>query len=352
MARVLNSGDQLQRLADSHFIRPALGQRLNSPISAAKHSEHDWASVCADGRVDAGPLKCLQSSFTQTTTERDGQPHEPIDVNSLHLEAVRTEELLLLISLSLGLPTTIKLEQCLYVGNFSMRGTPEDLRLLLSIYGNLIHADTLIKDKNFRFQNAIAIFDEPVSIPPADSKKKAMVVSHRKIKIARLSQRRKCSVLLAIMYKKMRTNCSGGLTQCQWLGASDCNCKSAPTQERSIESSHNEMVVYGRNDKTRNLPTTNRTVCVCFQPKSTIMIDSKQPRVNPKYRGSRYDSASVAPTVVQLSGLPQLHALDYWLLEDLQALGHEESSGFLSPIFLDKVELNHKSNNIRVNYQH
>lgn len=265
-------------------------------------------------------------------------------------DAKHTRELLASVSKCLGLETSIQLDQCLYIGNLSMRGGAYHLQALLSSYGTLIHTETLIKDKNFRFQNAIAIFSSPVSFTSADARKQAMVVSHRKLKVNELSQRRNCAVMLAILLKKLKShttpNAGTSSKSSSWnwpsgLARKDCEALGPLNNHPSARKGYSGKRA---SDRLGLQKPDNRYQANCTDKGHGCIWP-----VGSADQGNRYDPSLVALSIAAGLGIPKSQLLTQKPSTSSYLLQQQGIYGYLAPMNLCQVDLNHSRDNIRVN---
>lgn len=106
------------------------------------------------------------------------------------------------LELNRSLQTThLNFDNCLYLGNISVRANKKDIVSLLLTLGELLCFEILIKDKQFRFQSGIAVFRDSATVKSA-LEAKPFVVFKRKVKISDLPSRNNSSTLLTILVRK------------------------------------------------------------------------------------------------------------------------------------------------------
>ena len=93
-------------------------------------------------------------------------------------------------------------EQCLFVGNVSIRCSKPQVHALLAPLGTLLAFELVARDKQLRFQSGIAIYQE-ASIASVVKNSKPIVAFKRKLRISELSSRNNSATLLASLAKKL-----------------------------------------------------------------------------------------------------------------------------------------------------
>lgn len=229
-----------------------------------------------------------------------------------------------------------------------MRGNMETLHSLLSSYGTLLYLDTLIKDKSYRFQNAIAIFKDEVCMPPAGTNKRSIVVAQRKLKITHLSQRRNCSVLLALLHKKLKLSQAGGFSCRNHQMPNVCFSKGARYDGNSAEPS------------LQDYQGTHSSQRIHFSQDEQVfeVYDHPDPFTRDNYWRSSHAllprGICYYPRFVAHEEVLKTPELQFSHLNHQPSLGpfSMRSKGYnehLSPAFLDLVAHNHRRANIRIN---
>lgn len=96
----------------------------------------------------------------------------------------------------------LRVENCLYIHNISVRAEKNELSEMLTEFGNLVLFEFVLKDKQFRFQSGIAIFGHSISLD-SEVRKRPFVISKRKIKMTELSARNNAATVLSILVRKL-----------------------------------------------------------------------------------------------------------------------------------------------------
>ena len=122
---------------------------------------------------------------------------------------------------------SLSFDNCLYLGNISVRANKKDLVGLLHGLGDLLCFEILIKDKQFRFQSGIAVFKDTATVKSA-LETKPFVVFKRKLKISDLVSRNNASTLLTILVRKATQAAAEGAVPFQ---TSKASCLEAPQQQ-------------------------------------------------------------------------------------------------------------------------
>ena len=119
------------------------------------------------------------------------------------------------LELSRALQTAdLSFDNCLYLGNISVRANKKDIVSLLLSLGDLLCFEVLIKDKQFRFQSGIAVFKDTASVKSA-LETKPFIVFKRKLKVSDLVSRNNASTLLTILVRKASQAAAEGLVPFQ-----------------------------------------------------------------------------------------------------------------------------------------
>lgn len=124
---------------------------------------------------------------------------------------------------------SLSFDNCLYLGNISVRASKKDLVGLLLGMGDLLCFEILIKDKQFRFQSGIAVFRDTTTVKSA-LETKPFVVFKRKLKISDLVSRNNASTLLTILVRKATQTAAEGAAPFQ---TSKASLLEAPQQQGS-----------------------------------------------------------------------------------------------------------------------
>lgn len=103
-------------------------------------------------------------------------------------------QLLSMMELHLKVPN-LRVENCLYVHNISVRAEKSELSEMLKEFGHLLLFEFVLKDKQFRFQSGIAIFGHSISLD-SEVRKRPFVISKRKIKMTELAARNNAATVL------------------------------------------------------------------------------------------------------------------------------------------------------------
>lgn len=96
----------------------------------------------------------------------------------------------------------LQVGQIIYLANISVRATIQEVSSALEDFPGFVRFQFLLKDKKYRFQNGIAIFD---SLKSADLalQRGSLYLQKRKIKLSLLTSRNNISTLLAILIKRL-----------------------------------------------------------------------------------------------------------------------------------------------------
>jgi hypothetical protein len=115
------------------------------------------------------------------------------------------EDSLMWLSKQLGTSSLLTQHEFVYIANISVRANRLHLLELLQPLGKLLAFDFVIRDKMFRFQAALAIFENSKEVIE-NLKSKPMILFKRKLRIFELSTRNNSATLLAILAKKLSSS--------------------------------------------------------------------------------------------------------------------------------------------------